>query len=270
MKKAISVLLSLGLVSVIGTTTLVLANATYKPEANKPGNSAATITPDKKGDGENAEVLLPNEQEAQGSEELKPFEPFVPEIIDPDPFVDIEETGDYSTEYDYTNASVSARYGNCTIDNGTYTATTSASIYANFDEQTPFPYGTLNATVKSNGGDTGVIFGLTSNQFSFWEGSGISYYFAFVNKDGVAYLGKTDNGKWSELGTATIPSFSTQATYNLSVLFRGNRIIMSIDNVIYVNTRDFAPLTGTAWGLRTGIVGATVSNLTASSKVTIG
>ena len=150
MKKAISVLLSLGLVSVIGTTTLVLANATYKPEANKPGNSAATITPDKKGDGENAEVLLPNEQEAQGSEELKPFEPFVPEIIDPDPFVDIEETGDYSTEYDYTNASVSARYGNCTIDNGTYTATTSASIYANFDEQTPFPYGTLNATVKSN------------------------------------------------------------------------------------------------------------------------
>ena len=270
MKKAYLALLSLGLVFAVGTTTIVLASANYKPEEKAAGNVADTIIPDQKGEGEKADVLVPTVQENQNQNEQKPFEPFVPEIVDPDPFIDINETGDYSTQYDYTNASVTARYGNCSIADGTYTATTTASIYANFDEQTPFPYGTLNATIKSNGGDTGVIFGLTSNQFSFWEGSGISYYFAFINKDGVAYLGKTDNGKWSELGTAKIANFSTQATYNLSVVFRGNRIIMSVDNVIYVNTRDFAPLTGTAWGLRIGTVGAAVGNLTASSKVTVG
>ena len=107
MKKAYLALLSLGLVFAVGTTTIVLASATHKPEEKAAGNVADTIIPDQKSEGENAEVLVPTVQESQN--EQKPFEPFIPEINDPDKFVDIDQTFDFSTQYDYTNAKVQSK-----------------------------------------------------------------------------------------------------------------------------------------------------------------
>ena len=78
MKKAYLALLSLGLVFAVGTTTIVLASANYKPEEKASGNVADTIIPDQKGEGEKADVLVPTVQENQDDNEQKPFEPFVP------------------------------------------------------------------------------------------------------------------------------------------------------------------------------------------------
>lgn len=267
MKKAYLALLSLGLVFAVGTTTIVLASANYKPEEKAAGNVADTIIPDQKGEGEKADVLVPTVQENQDNNEQKPFEPFVPEINDPDKFVDIDQELDFSTQYDYTNAQVQSKIGLCTVEGTAYTASTASTIYANFDESTPFPYGTISAKIKNNGGDTGLVFGMSSNIPSFWEGAGVSYYFAFLNMDGLVYLGKTDNGTWSALGTASLANFSSQATYELTVLYRGGNILILVDDVVYVNVRDADPLPGTAWGFRTGTPGAVVSDLAVSSSV---
>lgn len=267
MKKAYLTLLSLGLAFAVGTTTIVFASATYKAQEKAAGNQATIIVPDQKSEGEKADILVPIVKENDDSSEGKPFEPFVPEIVDPDDFVDIDQTGDYSIQYDYTNATIESRYGLCNVVEGSYTAVSSSTIYANFDESTPFPYGTLSAKIKTNGGDTGVVFGLSSKTQSFWEGAGISYYFAFISMDGVVYLGKTDNGVWSELGTASLPGYSSQATYELTVMYRGSNILLLVDGTVYVNVRDAAQLTGTAWGIRTGISGSVVSDVKISSDV---
>ena len=88
MKKAYLALLSLGLVFVVGTTTIVLASANYKPEEKASGNVADTIIPVQKGEGEKADVLVPTVQENQDNNEQKPFEPFVPEITGIRQFLD--------------------------------------------------------------------------------------------------------------------------------------------------------------------------------------
>ena len=199
------------------------APKTYVPKVNGNGSESSVVNPSVNGDGETAEVVSPSVNGTGGGTTDK--EPFVPDIIDKDPFVSMGDDYDFSKQYDYTNATLSAGSGSFNVSNGVYTATSANSIQSNLNTSTPFPYGTISANIKNNGGDVGLIIGLSTSSYTFWEGNGISYYFVFINKDGLCYVGKTNNGAWSVVGHVQIQNFNPQTTYNLKVIYRVNKII---------------------------------------------
>jgi len=251
------------------TVSAIVAAATfYVPVERADGNPASTVSPIVSGHGQKAEVLTPEVilPEVDGDE---PFEPFIPSLKDDEPFVDMESSRDFSKQYDYTDAVLYSYNGSCTVEDGVYTAETASSIYANMDASTPLPYGIISADIVNNGGDTGLVFGLSANKTTFWEGAGINYYFAFVSQSGTLYLGRTREGAWSALAYATISGYSASTTYNVQVVNRIDKIVIFLDGVPMISYRVSEPLTGTGWGIRTGAVGAKVSNLTVTSKVTV-
>ncbi len=275
MKPIIKNVLLLGLISVLGTTALVYAATNHNPKLKGEGDKVNAIVPEFKEEGESIEILEPSEiknEENPGdgtTEEKEPYIPFVPEIVDPDAFIDIDSPRDFSKQYDYSSYTLLGKNGNCELEQGVYTSTTTSALYATTDSENSFPYGTYSADIKFNSTDTGLIFGLSSTSASFWEGNGTSYYFAFINKEGFAYLAKSVDGNWKELQVAKIANFDVDGTYRLSVLHRVDRILVFINDVIYVNYRESTPLTGTGWGVRFGGSGASIGNINISSKVTI-
>ena len=252
--------------SLLGASVYVAASLSYVPEERVDGNQAVTISPSVVQGGVEAPVVIPEEAV---KEEDSTFDPFIPGIFDDEPFIDMDSSRDFSTQYNYGEAVLTSKNGNCTISNGVYTATTSSSIYANMDSNTPFPYGTISVDVMNNGSDSGIVFGLSANSNSFWEGSGVSYYFAFVSYEGVLFLGRTVNGSWASITYTDITGFDASNTYNLKVLYRVDKIVIFLDGVPMLQFRTDEPLAGTGWGIRTGAVGAKISNLQISSKVTI-
>lgn len=270
MKKIVSLFLSLGLVSVLGTTALVYAATNYNPKVKADGNKInTTIVPEFKENGASAEVVNPIEiKKEEENPEKEEYVPFIPEIYDDDPFIDIDVSRDFSTQYNYSGAVLSPKNGTFTEEDGVYTASAPA-ISANLGSETPFPYGTISADIVNNGTDTGLIFGLSSTSSTFWEGNGISYYFAFISQDGLAYLAKTDNGTWAPYSTINIPGYDPLQTYELKILYRVDRILMFINDELYVNFSDQSPLTGTGWGIRSGGNGAQIGNISISSKATL-
>ena len=133
----------------------------------------------------------------------------------------------------------------------------------------PFPYGTISADVMNNGSDSGIVFGLSTIRNSFWEGAGVSYYFAFVSYQGILFLGRTVNGVWTTLTYTDIIGYTADTTYNLKVLYRVDKIVLLLDDVPMLSYRADAPLSGTGWGIRAGAAGATISNIKISNKVTL-
>ena len=261
-------ILSLLLTGLLGLSIFVAAATLYIPVERTEGNKVSSTAPTVKGQGSSAEVLVPDV--IPDSEVVKPpFNPFIPGLGVDDPFIDMEDDRDYSKQYDYTNAVLSPRNGSCTISEGVYTTTANSSIYANTESATAFPYGTISADVMNNGSDSGLIFGLSSNSNQFWEGQGISYYFAFISYEGNLFLGRTDNNAWSTLSYVKIAGFDKTATYNLKVLYRVEKIILFVNDEPLISFRTTEPLSGTGWGIRTGIAGAQISNIVISNKVTV-
>lgn len=253
--------------TVLGASVLASAAFSHVPEEMVEGNKAVTIFPSVSEGGEKAPVLVPEViTDEEGSSE---FNPFIPGIKDDEPFIDMDSSRDFSKQYDYANAMLTSKNGNCNLENGVYTATTSSSIYANLDASTPFPYGTISADIMNNASDSGIVFALSANANSFWEGAGVSYYFAFINFEGILYLGRTHNGSWSALAYTDITGFNPSNTYNLKVLYRVEKIVLFLDGVPLLSFRTDEPLTGTGWGIRTGTAGAKISNLVISNKVTV-
>ena len=267
MKKKI-IFLSLTLTCLLGITVLVAAATNYIPTEQADGRETSAINPQVSGQGSNAEVVVP-EIIPEEVVVKPPFKPFIPGFTDDEPFIDIEDNRDYSKQYDYTNAVLSVKNGSCNVEDGVYTTTGNSSIYANMNSDTPFPYGTISADVMNNGSDSGIIFGLSSNQSSFWEGNGISYYFAFISYEGNLFLGRTNNGTWDTLSYIKIAGFDKTSTYNLKVLYRVEKIVLFVNDEPLLSYRTDEPLTGTGWGIRTGVAGAVISNVKVSNKVTL-
>ncbi len=245
---------------------VVFAVINHNPVKRIDGAKAELITPIVQGTGVGAEVLVP---EVITDEEAGPFNPFIPNLKDDEPFVDLETAFDFSAQYDYSNAQLIGKSGACTYKDGVYTAIAANSIYANMDASTPFPYGTISADVMNNGSDSGLVFGLSAIGNYFWEGAGVSYYFAFVSFEGILFLGRTVNGVWSSLTYTDITGFQTTNTYNLTVVYRVDKIVLILDGVPMLSYRTDVPLSGTGWGVRTGAIGATISNVKISNKVTL-
>lgn len=252
---------------VLCASILVVAAASLIPEKMGDGKSAETIAPSVSDAGEGAEVIIP--QPVDEATDDIPHETFVPEYRDDEPFVDMEATYDFSKQYDYSYAGMYAANGECTSLDGSFTCETSSAIYAHMSSYAPFPYGTISADVMNNGSDSGLIFGLSTNKSSFWEGGGVSYYFAFVSYEGVLFLGRTVNGEWSTLTYTDIVGYDKTTTYNLKVLYRIDKVILFLNDVPMLSYRTDTPLTGTGWGIRMGTAGAQISNIKVSNKVTL-
>ena len=176
MGKQLKILLTFAFVAALCVTSLGVAVAenVLQPTKKSDGNVIKGVTyPEAIGEGIRAEVVIPSEKTVH-EKEL-----FIPEIIDYDDFFDMENPGDFSVQYDYADFRLTRAYGNFSVSDGKYTATTDGAIYADLDAETAFPYGTLSADVKNNGGDSGFIIGLSANATTFWEGYGIVYYFVF-------------------------------------------------------------------------------------------
>lgn len=255
------------IICVLFTNFLICSALNYTPEKQSEGSKAQTVAPQINGAGDSAQVIYPETVDGK-TEEKEPFEPFIPSFTDSEPFVDMEDSRDYSRQYSYEGATLSPMNGACNIVDGVYTCTDISTIHANLSADTPFPYGTISADVMNNGSDSGIIFGLSSTQEQFWEGNGVSYYFAFINYDGILFLGRTVNGVWSTLTYTDITGFSTAKTYNLKVLYRVDKMILFLDDVPMLYYRTDTPLEGTGWGIRMGVAGATISNIAISNKVT--
>jgi hypothetical protein len=130
------------------------------------------------------------------------------------------------------------------------------------DNTTEFPYGTISVDVKTNASsDTGIVFNLQDNGLTnFWE-DGISYYFFFLSKDGVAYLGKVDYGKWYALSTVSYGSVDASKTYNLKVIIKAGKTLCYINDEFYIGYKDANQLEGTSYGIRCGTSGVSFKNL---------
>lgn len=252
--------------TIVGIVAFAVTN--YIPSRQADGNSALTITPVAKGEGDGAEIVTPNVTKEEDTNK-EPIGDFIPDFVDSDKFIDLESSFDFSKQYDYSNYVLSRVNGTCSVSGGTYTATGPSSIYANFSNDTAFPYGTISADVMNNGGDTGLIFGLSANQPSFWEGYGITYYFAFIGTDGILFLGSTQNGQWNTLAYSKISGFTVTTVYNLKVVYRVNKLVVCLNDVPMLTYRTVEPFTGVNWGIRTGAFGATVGNIKISSKATL-
>lgn len=201
-------------------------------------------------------------------------EPWIPDIIDRDePNDEFLDDFDDSQTYVYSRETVTLEKVNGGILNGedegglgNYVTTGANSMAVSTTESAPFPYGTITCSVKTKTNtDSGIVFGLNSNVSSFWEGSGISYYFFFLGRDGTAYLGKTDNGIWAECHVVTY-AFNANDFYRLKVVYIGNKICCYVNDELMFGIRDNNSLKGTRYGVRSGASGVEFKDLTITNE----
>ncbi len=188
-------------------------------------------------------------------------DPWLPDIIDRDePNDDFSGDFDDSQQYVYHRETVTLAKVSGGISIGEEGAgglrncvtTETNSMAVSTTESAPFPYGTIACSVRTKTNtDSGIVFGLNSNASSFWEGNGISYYYFFLGRDGTAYLGKTDNGKWMVCHIVNY-TFRATETYRLKVVYRGNKICCYVNGELMFGFRDDAALKGTRYGVRSG------------------
>jgi len=189
---------------------------------------------------------------------------WLPDIYDYDNVTpDYGTSYDDSTKYNYSGISYTAKQGNFSTSGSTYTTTAASTIAVN--SSIPFPYGTLSADLVYKGGDSGIIFGYKNTGTATWEGSGIQFYFLFINASGKFYLGKSVNNSWSSLAEKYIGVTDQQHTYNIKAVVVSNKIICLIDNVVAFTYVDSAFLTSTGFGFRAGVSGTAFKNVTVTN-----
>lgn len=197
---------------------------------------------------------------------------YVPRIIDLDGNMNLnDESFDDSVKYDYTPEKVNfvCVNGNMSHEDGagfgSYVAGDVGSFVVTDKNSAPFPYGTFSVDLKTiPGTDNGLVFGLSTDLDNFLEGRGVSYYYFFLNIEGYAYLGKSDNGVWSEL-RAVKYNFDAEEYQNLKVVFQGKKICCFVNNTLLFAVRDENVLDGTRFGLLAKGVGAAYKNVAITS-----
>ncbi|MBO4962911.1 MAG: hypothetical protein J6C97_03945, partial [Clostridia bacterium] len=121
---------------------------------------------------------------------------------------------DSTKKYDYSGVAYTKKQGGFTTSGTTYTTNAANTIAVNTNSATPFPYGTISVDLTYVGGDSGIIFGYNNTGSNTWEGSGVSFYFLFINST-YFHLGKSTNGTWETKGAQYMGNYDTQHTYNL-------------------------------------------------------
>lgn len=190
---------------------------------------------------------------------------WLPDIYDYDNVTPDYGTFDDSVKYDYSNATYTAKQGSFTSSGESYTTGAKNTIAVN--TSVPFPYGSISVDLTYKGGDSGIVFGYKNTGTGTWEGSGIQFYFLFINANNL-HLGKSyyDTAtRWETLGTQYMGVNDVNHTYNLRVVLVSNKMICMIDNLVAFTVVDDAFLTSTGFGFRAGVSGTVFSNYTVSS-----
>lgn len=134
---------------------------------------------------------------------------------------------------------------------GTYTAAVADSLAVNTTDA--FDRGTVEVTVEAAANsDNGIVVGLTGRGENYWEGDGISYYFFFIGRDGTAYLGKTDDGRWTALKVIADESLTSETPHVLKVVLDGTDLRCYVDGKLYIIFSERRFLKGIGYGLRAG------------------
>ena len=170
-----------------------------------------------------------------------------------------------------TDLDLDVKNGNFVWENGKYIASTNDALAISQDLS--MANGTLSTRMKKsvNNEDSGIVFGVTysGNELdSYWEGNGVSYYYFFVNINNCAYLAKSDNGAWKQLGRVpSIGGYNYENEYPLSVSFENGYIRCFVGEECLIKYEDSTPLTGTGVGYRAQKSGTSYSDLVVSETI---
>ena len=136
-----------------------------------------------------------------------------------------------------------------------------------------FTHGTLSVDLlKSRAAeDSGVIFGLSDSDLDrYWEDDGVSYYFFFINVNGAAYLAKSVNGAWIQLGAVVnVTSLNEEDVYPISISMDNGLIKCFVGGECMIKHEDKNPLTGTGVGYRLQESGTKISPVTLTDEVLV-
>ncbi len=171
---------------------------------------------------------------------------------------------DESVRYTY-DAQFSDRNGRWDFNDGTYTSAEKNSLAV--DTSVPFRYGTFSCNILADASsDNGLVFCFSGD--GAWE-SGNRYYFYFIDKNGGVYLGKADNGSWTQINRVVVsPSYSE--VHELKVILLGYRVLCYFDGELLFSYKDINILSGSGYGIRAGGAGVVVSDVNVTNDYVYG
>ncbi len=162
-------------------------------------------------------------------------------------------------------------WGSFLTSDGVIKSTARTSLAVN--ETDGFDRGAVQVTVKQTvPSDAGIVVSASGNGLRYWEGEGIAYYFFFIGwgknaEHPVAYLGKTDNGKWTALKVIDINSLTFGEPYKLKVVLNGTDLNCYVNDKLYIVFSERRFLRGTGYGIRAGAVATEFSDFSVSKTV---
>lgn len=164
----------------------------------------------------------------------------------------------------YSNA-LTAKSGSFSVSGTTMTSNGGA---LSVNENADFDEGTIEVTVTaSSSTDSGIVFGLTGNgKASYWEDTGVSYYFFFLSQRGEAFLGKVNNG-WTTLDSRKVTGVTAGQDYKLKIVLSGTEVWCYVNDKIYLIFSERNFLQGKGVGIRTGASGISFKNFTVSGEL---
>ena len=115
-------------------------------------------------------------------------------------------------------------------------------------------------------GDNGIIFQVKESDTGlFWEGTGVRYYFFFINLHGEALLAKTNNGLWTHIKNVSC-SVKIKDWNNLKVVVNGSQITCFVNGIKVIEHSE-ALYSTIGVGLRAGVAGVKYKNILVSDSI---
>lgn len=179
---------------------------------------------------------------------------------------DITVNAVWRKNYTYT---LEQKAGTMALSGGVYTTTQVGALYV--DDGADFDDGTVETTVttvKDSAADSGIVFCVTNaGKSTYWEDTGVSYYFFFISQHGTAYLGKVNNG-WTALDERAVAGFdkTVSQTYKLKVVLSGTEARCYVNDKLYLIFSERNFLQGKGVGIRTGGNGVQFSGFSLSGE----
>lgn len=168
----------------------------------------------------------------------------------------MKEKNDYLSNFDYFKVA----NGNFLANDNGFISSSRNSILVS--DSRALKNGTIEVDLSLGGNftDNGIIFGLEENNNEEYFENGVSYYFYFVNRDGLAFLGKVNNGTWTPINYKVIQNFDPYGNYKLKIIKDNERIYCFLDEEIVFMASDNT-IQGEKIALRAGGNNVGFSNL---------
>lgn len=171
------------------------------------------------------------------------------------------------TYYDYMESlEFQVKYGSLKYESPNFVSLKDNTIGIHHEKHLTNGVISLDLT-KVGGGDSGIVFGLTyleEEVQSFWEVTGVSYYFLYHSNANALVLSKVTDGKYKTL--VSIASNVTTSPMSLKVSIDDNYIQCFIDDNCLIKYTDENKLEGNGIGFRLGKNGSSITNFVTSNE----